>query len=96
MTKIKYFGFDMDYTLAQYNSPDIEILAYDLIVARLIKLGYPAEFSAFKYDPSFPIRGLFYDKVNCCLLDLFLCFLPLPFLDLNLLVLLAAGQFAQS
>eukprot|EP00054_Salpingoeca_dolichothecata_P036694 m.8353 g.8353 ORF g.8353 m.8353 type:complete len:551 (-) comp6950_c0_seq1:136-1788(-) len=60
--KIKYYGFDMDYTLAVYNQPDIDILAYDLIVKRLIEVGYPQEIESFKFVHEFAIRGLFFDK----------------------------------
>eukprot|EP00741_Cyanophora_paradoxa_P008724 tig00001373_g8446.t1 len=62
LDRIKFYGFDMDYTLAVYNSPAYEALAYDLAIERLISSGYPAELRAMKYDASFPIRGLFLDK----------------------------------
>ncbi|KAJ1347610.1 hypothetical protein KIN20_002709 [Parelaphostrongylus tenuis] len=39
MEKINFFGFDMDYTLIQYKSPDLEILAFDMAVQRLIDMG---------------------------------------------------------
>ena len=26
LEKIKYYGFDMDYTLAEYKSPDFEVI----------------------------------------------------------------------
>ncbi|XGW32840.1 hypothetical protein V3C99_017395 [Haemonchus contortus] len=61
MEKINYFGFDMDYTLVQYKSPDLEILAFDLAVERLIAIGYPEGIRKFKYDPIFPVRGLWFD-----------------------------------
>ena len=61
LSNIKFFGFDMDYTLAVYKSPDIDILAYDLIVQRLVDIGYPEEMRTFKFDAAFPIRGLFYN-----------------------------------
>ncbi|VDO52989.1 unnamed protein product [Schistosoma margrebowiei] len=46
----------MDYTLAQYKSPQYEELAFNIIKNRLIKLGYPPKTSDFVYDPSFPLR----------------------------------------
>ncbi|VDO31020.1 unnamed protein product [Haemonchus placei] len=46
----------MDYTLVQYKSPDLEILAFDLAVERLIAIGYPEGIRKFKYDPIFPVR----------------------------------------
>jgi 5'-nucleotidase len=46
----------MDYTLAQYKSPEYESLSYDLIIDRLVAMGYPESIRTLKYDPSFPIR----------------------------------------
>ncbi|XP_071506591.1 cytosolic purine 5'-nucleotidase-like [Diadema antillarum] len=63
MEKIKFFGFDMDYTLAMYKSPQYEKLGFELIVQRLVTIGYPQDLFNFEYDPSFPIRGLVFDKV---------------------------------
>lgn len=62
LDRINFFGFDMDYTLAIYNSPDFEELAYNMTIERLIKIGYPETIKTLKYDPHFPIRGLFLDK----------------------------------
>ncbi|XP_038070687.1 cytosolic purine 5'-nucleotidase-like isoform X2 [Patiria miniata] len=62
LEKIKFFGFDMDYTLAMYKSPQYEQLGFDLVVERLVSIGYPQELYSFVYDPCFPIRGLFFDK----------------------------------
>ncbi|KAG5830930.1 hypothetical protein ANANG_G00298460 [Anguilla anguilla] len=45
MEKIKCFGFDMDYTLAVYKSPEYESLGFDLTVERLVSIGYPRSFS---------------------------------------------------
>nr|XP_046920622.1 cytosolic purine 5'-nucleotidase-like isoform X2 [Dermatophagoides farinae] len=61
LEKIKFFGFDMDYTLAIYKSPDFEALSFDLVKERLIKMGYPADIDAFIFDPTFPVRGLWFD-----------------------------------
>uniref|UniRef100_A0A8B9JZS6 Cytosolic purine 5'-nucleotidase n=1 Tax=Astyanax mexicanus TaxID=7994 RepID=A0A8B9JZS6_ASTMX len=61
MEKIKCFGFDMDYTLAVYKSPEYESLGFDLTVERLVSIGYPQELLNFVYDPSFPTRGLVFD-----------------------------------
>jgi 5'-nucleotidase len=63
LSKIKFFGFDMDYTLALYKSPQYEKLAFRLVVSELLKLGYPKEIADFVYDPTFPVRGLWYDKL---------------------------------
>eukprot|EP00128_Syssomonas_multiformis_P007772 Colp12_sorted_trinity150504_noHs@7550 len=61
LNKIKFFGFDMDYTIAVYKT-EYEALGYDLIRDRLVEMGYPSEVGKFKYNPEFPIRGLFYDN----------------------------------
>ncbi|CAG5077316.1 Oidioi.mRNA.OKI2018_I69.PAR.g8681.t3.cds [Oikopleura dioica] len=62
MEKIKIFGFDMDYTLAVYKSPQYEKLGYDLIIDHLIKQGYPAKLANYSYDSSFVVRGLLFDR----------------------------------
>nr|XP_057932895.1 cytosolic purine 5'-nucleotidase-like isoform X1 [Doryrhamphus excisus] len=64
MEKIKCFGFDMDYTLAVYKSPEYESLGFDLTVERLVSIGYPQELLNFVYDPSFPTRGLVFDTAH--------------------------------
>ncbi|XP_075063384.1 5'-nucleotidase domain-containing protein 4-like isoform X2 [Mixophyes fleayi] len=63
LEKIKCFGFDMDYTLAMYRSPDYEELGFELLLDRLVCIGYPHEILAYKYDPSFPTRGLVFDSL---------------------------------
>lgn len=63
LENIKFYGFDMDYTLAEYKSPQYEQLGFNLIKNRLIDIGYPKEILQFEYDPSFPIRGLWYDTM---------------------------------
>uniref|UniRef100_A0AAY4DI66 Cytosolic purine 5'-nucleotidase n=1 Tax=Denticeps clupeoides TaxID=299321 RepID=A0AAY4DI66_9TELE len=63
MEKIKCFGFDMDYTLAVYKSPEYESLGFDLTVERLVSIGYPQELLNFVYDSAFPTRGLVFDTM---------------------------------
>uniref|UniRef100_A0A8C7PT96 Cytosolic purine 5'-nucleotidase n=1 Tax=Oncorhynchus mykiss TaxID=8022 RepID=A0A8C7PT96_ONCMY len=63
MEKIKCFGFDMDYTLAVYKSPEYESLGFELTVERLVHIGYPQELLSFVYDPAFPTRGLVFDTL---------------------------------
>ncbi|XP_029545245.1 cytosolic purine 5'-nucleotidase isoform X1 [Salmo trutta] len=63
MEKIKCFGFDMDYTLAVYKSPEYESLGFELTVERLVHIGYPQELLSFVYDPAFPTRGLVFDTM---------------------------------
>jgi len=62
LDKIEWFGFDMDYTLAVYKEPVFEAMTYDIAVARLVKMGYPESIKELKYDPDFPIRGIFIDS----------------------------------
>eukprot|EP00731_Ephydatia_muelleri_P020392 Em0013g119a len=68
MDRIKYIGFDMDYTLVAYKSPEYEQLAYEFAVERLISIGYPKELANSKYDPHVHSQGLFFDKVYVNLL----------------------------
>ncbi|XP_064631608.1 cytosolic purine 5'-nucleotidase-like isoform X2 [Lineus longissimus] len=63
LDKINFYGFDMDYTLAVYKSPEYECFAFDLIVERLISIGYPESIKEFEYDPTFPVRGLWFDNL---------------------------------
>lgn len=63
LDKINFFGFDMDYTLAVYKSPEYECMAFNLIVERLVTIGYPKAIKLFGYDPTFPVRGLWFDKL---------------------------------
>ncbi|KAK7110966.1 cytosolic purine 5'-nucleotidase-like isoform X2 [Littorina saxatilis] len=63
LQKIKFYGFDMDYTLAVYKSPAYESMGFDLLKERLVSIGYPAALREFDYDATFPVRGLWFDKV---------------------------------
>ncbi|PIN02604.1 5'-ribonucleotide phosphohydrolase [Handroanthus impetiginosus] len=70
LDKIKVYGFDYDYTLAHY-SANLQSLIYDLAKEYLVnELRYPDSCLEFKYDHSFPIRGLYYDKSKGCLMKL--------------------------
>lgn len=55
-------GFDMDYTLSHYRSPEIDGLAFRKARALLVaEKGYPARLETVPYDPDFAIRGLVLD-----------------------------------
>ncbi|XP_057538808.1 uncharacterized protein LOC130816165 [Amaranthus tricolor] len=70
LDNIQVYGFDYDYTLAHY-SANLQTLIYDLAKEHLVnELRYPDSCLKFKYDHSFPIRGLYYDKLKGCLLKL--------------------------
>lgn len=62
MNKIKAIGFDMDYTLAVYKSPQYEELGFKLIIEQFLKMGYPREILNYQYDPTFISRGLLFDN----------------------------------
>ncbi|KAK9737855.1 5prime nucleotidase family [Popillia japonica] len=63
LENIKFYGFDMDYTLAEYISPEYEKLGFNLVKERMVCIGYPQEILEFEYDPSFAVRGLWFDAV---------------------------------
>lgn len=39
-----------------YTSPDYEELTFELLLERLVSIGYPPEIMEYKYDPAFPTR----------------------------------------
>uniref|UniRef100_A0A8C6NVP5 5'-nucleotidase, cytosolic II, like 1 n=1 Tax=Nothobranchius furzeri TaxID=105023 RepID=A0A8C6NVP5_NOTFU len=61
LESIKCYGFDMDYTLAMYKSPDYESTGFELLRDRMVSVGYPHELLRYTYDPSFPTRGVVVD-----------------------------------
>ncbi|XP_041017364.1 5'-nucleotidase domain-containing protein DDB_G0275467 isoform X1 [Juglans microcarpa x Juglans regia] len=70
LDNIQVYGFDYDYTLAHY-SADLQSLIYDLAKEHMVnELRYPDICMEFEYDPTFPIRGLYYDRLKGCLLKL--------------------------
>ncbi|XP_055822978.1 uncharacterized protein LOC129891592 isoform X3 [Solanum dulcamara] len=70
LDSIQVYGFDYDYTLAHYSS-NLQSLIYDVAKQHLVnEFKYPDMCLEFKYDPSFPIRGLYYDKSKGCLMKL--------------------------
>ena len=51
-------GFDLDYTLASYNSR-MQELVFELARDYLVNiLNYPSTFLTAQYDPSFAVRGI--------------------------------------
>ncbi|KAJ8983912.1 hypothetical protein NQ317_006716 [Molorchus minor] len=63
LENIKFYGFDMDYTLAEYKSPQYEKLGFDLVKQYMVSIGYPQEILEFVYDPTFAVRGLWFDSL---------------------------------
>lgn len=63
MSSIEAIGFDMDHTLAVYNTDTFSKLSFDLAVELLVeRKGYPAQISQIAYDPAAAARGLIVDK----------------------------------
>ncbi|KAE9413798.1 hypothetical protein Angca_002863, partial [Angiostrongylus cantonensis] len=62
LDKINSIGFDMDATLAIYNSPQSEELAFILSINRLVDIGYPEELRETKYQADFVARNAWFDK----------------------------------
>ncbi|XP_020582621.1 5'-nucleotidase domain-containing protein DDB_G0275467 [Phalaenopsis equestris] len=70
LDSIQVYGFDYDYTLAHY-SKNLQSLTYDLAKEFLVsELKYPKSCLQFEYDPYFPVRGLYFDRRNGCLMKL--------------------------
>ncbi|KAJ0091531.1 hypothetical protein Patl1_14438 [Pistacia atlantica] len=70
LDNIQVYGFDYDYTLAHYSS-NLQTLIYDLAKEHMVnEFRYPEGCMNFKYDPTFPIRGLYYEKQKGCILKL--------------------------
>jgi 5' nucleotidase family len=62
LANIRAVGFDMDYTLAQYQQPAFDKLSFDGAKQKLVQnLGYPEPVLDFVYDPSLWTRGLIID-----------------------------------
>lgn len=62
LSNLKAIGFDMDYTLVQYQQPEFDRLAFDGAKEKLVKkLGYPKEVLDFEYNHERWARGLIID-----------------------------------
>jgi 5'-nucleotidase len=60
--EVRALGFDMDYTLSHYRSPEVEDLAYRHASRLLVEeRGYPAWLLTTSFDPEYAIRGLLLD-----------------------------------
>ena len=62
MGGITWVGFDMDYTLAIYDQPEMDRLSIDATVAKLVKRGYPDFIADVPQAVHFPVRGILIDK----------------------------------
>jgi len=71
MESIEAIGFDMDHTLAVYNTENFNHLCFDLALERLISdHGYDPVIRTVRWDPDAVIRGLIVDKDHGNLLKL--------------------------
>lgn len=62
LDRVRFIGFDMDYTLALYTEA-MEHLQAEMVLERLVvAFGYGPEVLTAKYAPGFAIRGLAVDK----------------------------------
>ncbi len=59
---IQHVGFDLDWTLADYNRLPMDQLTFELAIDRLVEQGYPAALRKAEFRPDFPRRGLLIDK----------------------------------
>jgi 5'-nucleotidase len=63
LDSIAAMGFDMDHTLAVYNTVNFDHLCFDLSIERLIDAkGYPEKIREVTWDPDAALRGLVVDK----------------------------------
>lgn len=62
MANIDWVGFDMDYTIANYERPAMDALCVGLMIDRLRERGYESLLQGIEVDTDFPIRGLVIDK----------------------------------
>lgn len=63
MSHIRYIGFDMDYTLAIYKKREIEALAFQKTLEKLVQSkGYPEVILDLPYADDHVIRGLLIDS----------------------------------
>ena len=62
MERIRYIGFDMDWTLADYDQEELTALAFRLTLERLVeRYGFPKEIFRAECRPQFARRGLMID-----------------------------------
>ena len=65
LSQIRCYGFDMDYTLCEYISPQFDELAFNLAKKFLVDhKSYSSDILKLEYNPKFPVRGLWFDKTR--------------------------------
>jgi HAD superfamily 5'-nucleotidase-like hydrolase len=60
MRSIRAIGYDMDYTLINYDVKRWERAMYEYLKRRVLRVGWPVE--DLEYDPAMTIRGLVLDR----------------------------------
>ena len=61
LDQVAVVGFDLDYTLARYEQPEMEQLAVAATLRRLVERGYPRELANLSCPHGFATRGLLVD-----------------------------------
>lgn len=59
---IDWVGFDMDYTLAIYDQPEMDRLSIEATLRKMVERGYPEALLQVPLRADFPIRGLLVDR----------------------------------
>lgn len=62
MTYVSHVGFDMDYTLAIYDQPEMDRLSIEATRQKLLGRGYPEIILDVPQALDYPVRGLLIDK----------------------------------
>jgi HAD superfamily 5'-nucleotidase-like hydrolase len=62
MGGITWVGFDMDYTLAIYDQPEMDRLSIAATIDKLVRRGYPSFIPEIPQSIDFSVRGLLIDK----------------------------------
>jgi 5'-nucleotidase len=61
LDRINWVGFDMDYTLAIYDQPEMDKLTIRAALPKLTARGYPASLAEIDFQHDFAVRGLMVD-----------------------------------
>jgi HAD superfamily 5'-nucleotidase-like hydrolase len=70
LSSTKVFGFDYDYTLAEYRPATMNFIFNKAKEFLVEKYGFPSEIRDLPYDTDFIIRGLFYDPKRSVMMKL--------------------------
>lgn len=73
LNDIKVYGFDYDYTLAQYADAMQDFIHTKALNILVKKHHFPKALLSLTYDPGFCIRGLHYDISKCLLMKVDIC-----------------------